>query len=162
MNSCINQTHPPTPVTLVTSVTSGKITNFVEKNAIENVYFFFTYARCRRRLPSIKMINGAEELLILLSTAFGYEYLFWSVVVRVWIVRLFIRERFYLSKRQTTKRRRRPNQKYLARSQKKTEDNTLNAPCRKYVETMWYLIIFYTFLSISFSARAPPSGRAST
>ena len=30
---------PPTSVTLVTSVTSGKITNFVEKNAIENVYF---------------------------------------------------------------------------------------------------------------------------
>ena len=71
-----NSTIPPTPVTLVTSVTSGKITNFVEKNAIENVYFFFTYERCRRRLSSIKMINGAEELLILLSTAFGYEYLF--------------------------------------------------------------------------------------
>ena len=66
----------PTPETLVTSVTSGKTTNFVGKNAIENVYFFFTYERCRRRLSSIKMINGAEELLILLSTAFGYEYLF--------------------------------------------------------------------------------------
>ena len=45
---------------------------------------------------------------------------------------------------------------------KKTEDNTLNAPFRKYVETIWYLIIFYTFSSISFSVRAAPSGRAST
>ena len=76
-------------MTTVTSATSGKTTNFAEKNAIENVYFFFTYERCRRRLSSIKMINGAEELLILLSTAFGYEYLFWRVVFRVLKVRLF-------------------------------------------------------------------------
>ena len=62
-----NSTIPPTSVTSVTSVTSGKITNFVEKNAIENVYFFFTYARCRRRLPLIKMINGVEEVFVLLS-----------------------------------------------------------------------------------------------
>ena len=67
---------PPTSVTLVTSVTSGKITNFVEKNAIENVYFFFTYARCRRRLPSIKMINGVEEVFVLPFSALDYEYLF--------------------------------------------------------------------------------------
>jgi hypothetical protein len=46
-------------------------------------------------------------------------------------------------------------------NQKTTEDNTLNVPCRKYVETMWNLLIFYTFSPISFSARAPPSGRAS-
>ena len=41
----------------------------------------------------IKMINGVEEVLELLFTAFGYEHLFWSIVVRVWIVRLFIREK---------------------------------------------------------------------
>ncbi len=56
---------------------SGKTTNFVGKNANENGYFFFTYARCRRRLPSIKMINGAEELYVRLfprritNTCFG-------------------------------------------------------------------------------------------
>ena len=55
----------------------GKNNELCGKNAIENgSFFFFTYERCRRRLSSIKMINGAEELLILLSTAFGYEYLF--------------------------------------------------------------------------------------
>ena len=66
----------PPPETLVTSVTSGKTTNFVEKNAIENVYFFFTYERCRRRLPLIKMINGGEEVFVLLFSALEYEYLF--------------------------------------------------------------------------------------
>ena len=71
-----NSKIPPTPVTLVTSVTSGKITNFVEKNTIENVYFFFTHERCRRRLPLIKMINGGEEVFVLLFSALEYEYLF--------------------------------------------------------------------------------------
>jgi len=37
------------------------------------------------------MINGVEKVLILLFTALGYEYLFWSVVVRVWKVRIFLR-----------------------------------------------------------------------
>ena len=74
-----------------------------------------TYEWSRRRLSLIKMINGVEEVLILLFTAFRYEYLFWSDVVRVWIVRLFIREKiWFVSKRHTTKRRRRTNQKYLA------------------------------------------------
>ena len=39
-------------------------------------FYFFTYEWSRRRLPLIKMINGVEEALILLFTAFGYEYLF--------------------------------------------------------------------------------------
>jgi len=39
------------------------------------------------------MINGVEELFILLFTAFGYKNLFWSVVVRAWKVRLVIREK---------------------------------------------------------------------
>ena len=82
-----NSTIPPTPVTLVTSVTSGKITNFVEKNAIENVYFFFTHERCRRRLPLIKMINGGEEVFVLLFSALEYEYLFWKF--RLTRLRLF-------------------------------------------------------------------------
>ena len=82
-----NSTIPPTPVTLVTSVTSGKITNFVEKNTIENVYFFFTHERCRRRLPLIKMINGGEEVFVLLFSALEYEYLFWKF--RLTRLRLF-------------------------------------------------------------------------
>ena len=65
-------------MTLVTSVTSGKTTNFVEKNAIENVYFFFTYARCRRRLPLVKMINEGEEVFVLPFSALDDEYLFWK------------------------------------------------------------------------------------
>ena len=82
-----NSTIPPTPVTLVTSVTSGKITNFVEKNTIENVYFFFTHERCRRRLPLIKMINGGEEVFVLLFSTLEYEYLFWKF--RLTRLRLF-------------------------------------------------------------------------
>ena len=39
-------------------------------------FYFFTYEWSRRRLPLIKMINGVEEVLILLFTAFRYEYLF--------------------------------------------------------------------------------------
>ena len=39
-------------------------------------FYFFTYEWSRRRLPLIKMINGVEEVLILLLTAFRYEYLF--------------------------------------------------------------------------------------
>ena len=65
-------------MTSVTSVTSGKITNFVEKNAIENVYFFFTYERCRRRLPLIKMNNEGEEVFVLPFSALDDEYLFWK------------------------------------------------------------------------------------
>ena len=53
-------------------------------------FYFFTYEWSRRRLPLIKMIHGVEEVLILLFTAFGYEYLFWSTVVRVWVARLFV------------------------------------------------------------------------
>jgi len=39
-------------------------------------FYFFTYEWSRRRLPLIKMINGVEEALILLFTAFRYAYLF--------------------------------------------------------------------------------------
>ena len=76
-------------MTSVTSVTSGKITNFVEKNAIENVYFFFTYEQCRRRLPLIKMINGVEEVFVLLSPRRITTTCFGSTVFRVSKVRLF-------------------------------------------------------------------------
>ena len=31
-----------------------------------------------------------------------------------------------------------------------SKENTLNAPCRKYVETMWYLIIFVPFCRLLF------------
>ena len=76
-------------MTLVTSVTSGKITNFVEKNAIENVYFFFTYGRCRRRLSLIKMINGVEEVFVFLFPRWITNTCFESTVLRVSKVRLF-------------------------------------------------------------------------
>ena len=46
----------------------------------------------------IKMINGVEKVLMLLFTAFEYEFLFWSTVVRVWIVRLIIREKIWLGR----------------------------------------------------------------
>ena len=39
-------------------------------------FYFFTYEWSRRRLSLIKMIHGVEEVLILLYTAFGYEYFF--------------------------------------------------------------------------------------
>jgi len=39
-------------------------------------FYFFTYEWSRRRLSLIKMINGVKEVLILLFTAFRYEYLF--------------------------------------------------------------------------------------
>ena len=38
-------------------------------------FYFFTYEWSRRRLSLIKMINGVEEVLILLFVAFEYEYL---------------------------------------------------------------------------------------
>ena len=64
--------HPPQPPrTIGTSVTSGKTTNFVEKNAIENGFYFFTYECCWRWLPLIKMISGMEEVLILLLPRLG-------------------------------------------------------------------------------------------
>jgi len=39
-------------------------------------FYFFTYEWSRRRLSLIKRINGAEEALILLFTAFRYECVF--------------------------------------------------------------------------------------
>ena len=104
---------PPTRTRAVSSTTSSF---FFPGVTIKIGFYFFTYECCRRRLSLIKVINRVKEVLILLFTAFGYEYLFWSVVVRAWIVRLVIRKKIrFVSKRQTTKRSRRSNQKYLAR-----------------------------------------------
>ena len=83
----------------------------MEKNAIENVYFFFTYARCQRRLPSIKIINGVEEVFELLFPRRITNTCFGNIVLRVSKVRLFIREKIRLVSRHTTKRRRTANQK---------------------------------------------------
>ena len=41
-------------------------------------FYFFTYECCRRRLSLIMMINEVEVVLILLSTTFDYECLFWK------------------------------------------------------------------------------------
>ena len=108
-------TLPPHLQTILRSATSGTFRDFwkneqrikIGRRTIKIGFYFFTYECCRRRLSLIKMIHGVEEVLILLFTAFRYEYLFWSVVVRVWIVRLCIREKiWFVSKRYTTKRRR--------------------------------------------------------
>ena len=49
------------------------------KNGTKKIgFYFFTYECCRRRLPLVKMVNGVEEVLILLFVAFEYEYLFWK------------------------------------------------------------------------------------
>ena len=54
-----------------------KTTSYWKKNdETLNGFYFFTYEWSRRRLSLIKMINGVEEVLILLFTAFRYEYLF--------------------------------------------------------------------------------------
>ena len=65
--------HPNTPTSanLVTSATFGK-------NGIDNGFSFLTYECCRRRLPSIKMINVVEEVVVLLFTAFEHVCLFWK------------------------------------------------------------------------------------
>ena len=56
------------------------LATFREKTAygatIKIGFYFLTYEWSRRRLSLIKMINGAEVALILLFTAFRYEYLF--------------------------------------------------------------------------------------
>ena len=47
-----------------------------EKRRLKNRFLFFTYECCRRRLSLIKMINEVDGVVILLFTAFRYEYLF--------------------------------------------------------------------------------------
>ena len=42
----------------------------------KNDYFFFTYARCRRRLPLVKTNNEGEEVFVLPFSVLAYEYLF--------------------------------------------------------------------------------------
>ena len=96
----------PHPQLILRSVTSGTSRDFGKNDDEKNRFYFFTYEWSRRRLSLIKMIHGAEEVLMLLFTAFRYEYLFLSYVVRVWIVRLFIREKiWFVSKRHTTKKK---------------------------------------------------------
>ena len=95
--------NPPTSSTTVTSVTSGTFRNFSGKTTTIKIkigFYFFTYECCRRRLSLIKMIDGVDKALILLFTAFRYECLFWSIVVRAWIVRLFILEKIRSQKEQ--------------------------------------------------------------
>jgi len=89
------------------SLISGTFRDFwKKKRRLKPVFYFFTYECYRRRLSLIKIINGVDEVLILLFTAFGYENLFWSYVVRVWIVRLFIREKIrFVSKKTNDKKK---------------------------------------------------------
>ena len=47
------------------------------KTTTEKIGFYFlTYELNQRRIPLVKMVNGVEEVLILLFVAFEYEYLF--------------------------------------------------------------------------------------
>jgi len=68
----------------------------------------------------IKTINGVEEVLILIFAAVGHEYLFWSAVVRVWIVRLFIREKILCVKKTHAKRKQKRNARGFERAKHKT------------------------------------------
>ena len=46
------------------------------KTTTEKIGFYFlTYELNQRRIPLVKMVNGVEEVLILLFVAFEYEYL---------------------------------------------------------------------------------------
>ena len=121
--------NPPRPtVSFISSPTNQKLRKLQElprlrekqrtlwkKRDREWFFFFFTYERCRRRLPSIKMINGADEVFVLLSSRWITNSCFESIVLRVSKVRLFIREKIRLVSWHTTKRRRTANQKYLAK-----------------------------------------------
>ena len=95
------------PQTILRSATSGTIRDYWKKTTttIKIGFYFFTYECCRRRLPLIKMIHGVEEVVVLLFTAFRYEYLFWSEVVRAWIVRLFIREKILFVEKTNDKKK---------------------------------------------------------
>ena len=67
----------PHPQLILRSATSGTFREFWQKRRRKKIGFYFlTYEWSRRRLSLIKMINGAEVALILLFTAFRYEYLF--------------------------------------------------------------------------------------
>ena len=67
---------------------SGKTTTIKNR-------FLFLYLRVEPKATFVDEDDsrGREKVWILLFTAFRYEHLFWSTVVRVWIVRLFIREK---------------------------------------------------------------------
>merc|ERR1711965_1006942 len=69
---------PPHPQLILRSATSGTFRDFWKKTTTTKKigFYFFTYEWSRRRLSLITMIHGVEEVLILLFTAFGYEYLF--------------------------------------------------------------------------------------
>ena len=76
-----NSPHPQLILRSVTSGTSRDFGNFSRlrekrRRRLKFGFYFFTYECCRRRLSLIKMIHGVEEALILLLTAFRYEYLF--------------------------------------------------------------------------------------
>ena len=89
-------TNDPPPAIYTKVRNFGNFSRLLEKKRRRRSkigFYFLTYVWSRRRLSLIKMIHGVKEVLILLFTAFRYEYLFWSDVVRAWIVRLFIREK---------------------------------------------------------------------
>ena len=77
VNELTRQTTPPPPATYTKVRNFGNFLRPLGKTTTKKIgFYFFTYEWSRRRLPLIKMINGVEEVLILLFTAFGYEYLF--------------------------------------------------------------------------------------
>ena len=92
-------TPPPLqpPRTIETSVTSEGNATFGKTTTKKIGFYFFTYECCRRRLLLIKRDNAGEEVSILLFSAFGYEYLYECTVLRVWKVRLVIREKILFS-----------------------------------------------------------------
>ena len=61
----------------------GKNRDFWKNDEFKIGFYFFTYARCRRRLPFIKMINEGEEVFVLLFPRRITNTCFESTVLRV-------------------------------------------------------------------------------
>ena len=69
----------PPPATYTKVRNFGNFSRLLEKKRRRRSkigFYFLTYVWSRRRLSSIKMINGVEEVLIPLFTVFTYEHLF--------------------------------------------------------------------------------------
>ena len=71
----------PYPATYTKVRNFGNFSRLLEKKRRRRSkigFYFLTYECCWRQLSLIKMIHGVEKVLMLLCTAFGYEYLFWK------------------------------------------------------------------------------------
>ena len=117
----------------------GNFSRLLEKKRRRRLkigFYFFTYEWSRRRLSLNKMINGIEEVLMLLFTAFRYGYLFWSYVVRVWIVRLFILEKILFVEKTNDKKKEEAKPKLSGEK---------NVSTKMFRVLMWFKVWEYPF-----------------